>query len=415
MSTVSSATKPHVLIVGAGLGGLCLAHGLKKHAIDFSIFERDDHADARAQGYRIKIFPDTIPDLKYLISPELFAEFEATTAETVTVETVISAINAQVTARRTLRGPKPYTVDRGFLRKVLLRGLEENIQWGKDSIRYEIDESNQKAPVTVHFADGSSASGTLLVGADGNHSRLRKQLVPNHQIIDPEGICLYGRTYLTSELKERMHPKLSKGLTVVRDVAPVIQQIIFNSEMPISMFIERMHFPHRGPDHPELPEDYMYWSMLVPSKVLGFTEEMVREAFNSQTPTELTTVLTSEWDDSIKCLIDLQDDSYTAKLRIISSLPDMSEWESSPYVTLVGDAIHVMSPSGGVGAATSIKDAVALTKALAGPTGVSLASIKEYEATMRVVAKTAIERSFRGGKLLYAQPDVENCRILPDA
>ncbi|KAK9415853.1 putative FAD-binding domain-containing protein [Seiridium unicorne] len=404
----------HVVIVGAGLGGLALAQGLKKHGIDFTVYEADDNDDARAQGYRIKVFPDTVPDLQYLVPPEVFAEFEATSAETVMVETAINAINGQATARRALRGPKPYTVDRGFLRKVLLRGLEDRIRWGKDAVRYEIDEAKPASPVTVHFTDGSSASGTLLVGANGNHSRLRKQLVPHHQIFDAEGICLYGRTYLTPELQQQISPDLLRGLNVVRDVAPAIQQIIFDSELPISMFVERLHFPQRGPEYPELPDDYMYWSMLVPSKLLGFTEPMVSNAFQSNTPKQLATMLTGEWHDSLRCLITLQDESFATKLRIISSYSTMSEWESSQFVTLVGDAIHVMSPAGGVGAATAVKDAVALTKAITGPNGISLASIKEYEANMRITAKVAVERSFRGGKLLYGQPPVEKCRVLSD-
>ncbi|KAI1392892.1 FAD/NAD(P)-binding domain-containing protein [Hypoxylon trugodes] len=408
-----SATSPHLLIAGAGLGGLGLAQSLKKRRINFTIFERDTGPDARNQGYRIKIFPDTVPDLQYLTTPELFAEFEATTAETVMVESSINAVDGHLLARRALKGPKPYTVDRGFLRKVLLRGLEDRIQWGKDGTHYEIDEANRDSPVTVYFADGSTASGTLLVGADGGHSRIRRQHVPNHKIVDPEAICLYGRTSLTPELEQRIQPKLLSGLVVVRDVAPVIQQIIFNSELPISMFVERMHFPHRGLDHLDLPEDYMYWSMLAPSKLVGFTEQAVSSTLNSLTPKELALRLAEEWDDSARCLIEMQDETYATSLRVISSTPDLSDWEPSQYVTLIGDAVHVMSPSGGVGAAMALKDAVALTKALEGPDGGSLDSIKEYESTMRAGAKVAIERSSRGGRVLYGQPPLEDCRVFP--
>lgn len=414
-STGTAADAGHVLIVGAGLGGLGLAQGLKRHGISFTIFERDETPDARAQGYRIKVFPDNVPDLQFLMPPSLWAEFEATTAETVMVETCVNAVDGRLLARRALRGPKPYTVDRGFFRKTLLRGIEDNIRWGKSATHYEIDESKHESPVTVHFEDGSTASGILLVGADGGHSNIRRQHVPHHKLIDPEAVCIYGRTYQTPELEGRIQPKLLRSLNIVRDVAPPIQQVIFNSELPISMFVERMHFPHRGPDHSELPEDYMYWSMLAPSKVLGgFSPEAAARVFNSKTPKELALMLTEEWDDSTRCLIELQDEKYAVSLRVISSTPDLSEWESSPYVTLVGDAIHVMSPSGGVGAATALKDAVALTKALAGPDGISLASIKQYEATMRLGAKAAVERSFRGGKVLYGQPPLEACRVLND-
>lgn len=48
-----SSRKPHVLIVGAGLGGLTLAQALRKHEISFEIFERDESPDARQQGWAI--------------------------------------------------------------------------------------------------------------------------------------------------------------------------------------------------------------------------------------------------------------------------------------------------------------------------------------------------------------------------
>ncbi|KXX83075.1 hypothetical protein MMYC01_200486 [Madurella mycetomatis] len=50
--------------------------GLEKHGISCSVFEPDDTPDAHAQGYPLKIFPGTVPDLQYRITPELFTEFE---------------------------------------------------------------------------------------------------------------------------------------------------------------------------------------------------------------------------------------------------------------------------------------------------------------------------------------------------
>lgn len=45
----------HVLIVGAGLGGLTLAQSLRKQGITFEIFERDADRDARSQGWAIAL------------------------------------------------------------------------------------------------------------------------------------------------------------------------------------------------------------------------------------------------------------------------------------------------------------------------------------------------------------------------
>jgi 2-polyprenyl-6-methoxyphenol hydroxylase-like FAD-dependent oxidoreductase len=44
-----------VLIIGSGLGGLCLAQGLKRAGIPFSLFEQDDEIEPRGKGHCLRI------------------------------------------------------------------------------------------------------------------------------------------------------------------------------------------------------------------------------------------------------------------------------------------------------------------------------------------------------------------------
>lgn len=46
---------PRVLILGAGLGGLTLAQSLRKRGVEFEIFEKDEHMQARAGGWAIAL------------------------------------------------------------------------------------------------------------------------------------------------------------------------------------------------------------------------------------------------------------------------------------------------------------------------------------------------------------------------
>lgn len=45
----------HVLIVGAGVGGLSLAQTLRKKGISYDVFERDEDENSRFQGWAIGI------------------------------------------------------------------------------------------------------------------------------------------------------------------------------------------------------------------------------------------------------------------------------------------------------------------------------------------------------------------------
>src|SRR5688572_4067373 len=67
-----------VVIVGGGLGGLCLAQGLKQSGIAVAMYERDRTPDDRLQGYRIHIEPQGNLALAACLPPALFNRYLAT-------------------------------------------------------------------------------------------------------------------------------------------------------------------------------------------------------------------------------------------------------------------------------------------------------------------------------------------------
>ncbi|PVZ07905.1 FAD-dependent oxidoreductase [Actinomycetospora cinnamomea] len=69
-----------VLIVGAGTGGMCLAHSLRRAGIEAAVHERDRSRTAGLHGYRVGISPNGARALKACLDPELFATLVATTA-----------------------------------------------------------------------------------------------------------------------------------------------------------------------------------------------------------------------------------------------------------------------------------------------------------------------------------------------
>lgn len=60
-----------ILIIGAGVSGLCLASGLRKNtALPLRVFEKDSSLHARSQGYRFRVSGEGIGALKHNLSPE---------------------------------------------------------------------------------------------------------------------------------------------------------------------------------------------------------------------------------------------------------------------------------------------------------------------------------------------------------
>ena len=69
-----------VVVIGAGTGGMCLAHGLRRAGIDVAVYERDRTRTGGLNGYRVGISPNGCRALKACLPPELFDTFVATTA-----------------------------------------------------------------------------------------------------------------------------------------------------------------------------------------------------------------------------------------------------------------------------------------------------------------------------------------------
>lgn len=399
-----------LLIVGGGLGGLALAQGLKKASIPFHIFEQDPSPDFRPQGYRLKINGDGATALKSVLSPELWSYFEGTCAESKPGETNFNAINALITSSRSgpgLRGgPTPYLADRTVLRNILRTGIEEHISYGKRFSHYEMDDEG----VTAFFGDGTSYEGLFLVGADGVRSRVRKQFQPEHKVVDTNGRCIYGKTPMTEELIQKFPARATKWMTLMTDSTPTTQTLDID-ETPLTLLMEPVRFvenQHRK----NLPHDYIYWVLIARADLFGKPDSELLRLTGAESAA-LSLKLTEEWDASIRSLFELQDVSQSSTLRVNSAKPIIPFWKPSGRITLLGDAVHAMSPCGGVGAVTALKDAAVLAGKIADG-GINEKSIGAYEAEMRLYAKINIDRSFFGGKKMFGQRPFVDCAPLDE-
>ncbi|KEF60984.1 uncharacterized protein A1O9_02548 [Exophiala aquamarina CBS 119918] len=361
-----------VLIVGAGVSGLALAQALRKAGLPFKVFESDLSTSFRAQGYRIGIKGD---NLQACLPLELWTRFKDGSGKP---PQNISRVDAIITEclpsnfgppsgngnAPTRRPPisDTFTADRAVLRDLLLDGLEESVAFGHRLRRFDISDE----AVVAHFENGSSFEGSLLIAADGNGSAVRHQHLPYHHLLDPGLRCNYGKTIFTEELLQAF-PSMAEqcAFLIVDKIDPAGRQL--------AMFVESMRFQD-SEIRADLPDDY---GQALPS---------------SPRKSPSTTGMSP-----YKALLELQDLKRTAALRVPTAVPDIAPWETCSRVTFIGDAIHLMPPTGGIGANTALEDVAALTRILVG-NGITESSIKQYEDDMRHRSLDAIEKSFQGAK-----------------
>ena len=178
-----------VLIIGAGIGGLALAQALRKQQIPYLVFERDAGVHARGQGWAIALhaYGSFLDDVEYSnISRSILGDLLQSTPNDLPPlqETAVThglGRGASYTSRAAFfdaySGEKKMEIggdlgDPKFFIRVTRSKLREwlrshiDIQWNKCFVRYEESDHG----VTAFFADGSSATGEMLVGCEGINS-----------------------------------------------------------------------------------------------------------------------------------------------------------------------------------------------------------------------------------------------------
>ncbi|KAF2160723.1 hypothetical protein M409DRAFT_70255 [Zasmidium cellare ATCC 36951] len=382
---------PKVLIIGGGVGGLALAHGCKKHNIPFHVYERDRTEAYRAQGYRVRISGLAGTALQHLLTEQLYADFELSCADNRAAD--IAEIDAETgrvdlpkvddSVRAKLDcNPSGWCVDRSAFRNVLIKALDKDeISYDKVFERYELSEDG----VVAHFADGSQASGTLLVGADGKNSNVRKQLLPQVELLDTGVKCIYGKTLITPEILNTLPATAAKSMSFVKDRSQ--ENLAILGLEPIT-FPNRETLEQRGIG---CPPDYLFWALTGPSESLGFGSAEKRYLSIDESEQAALSV-TQHWDARLRTIIQHQAPGETSAFSLTAISSTLPVWTPNAHITVLGDAIHPMAPTGS-GAVMALNDASMLCEELC-EHGVGEKAVGAYEERMRSVSGEAVKMSW---------------------
>ncbi|WP_144163179.1 FAD-dependent oxidoreductase [Paraburkholderia sp. BCC1885] len=339
-----------VAIIGAGLGGLTLARVLHVHGIAATVYEAEVSANARAQGGMLDIHENN--GQLALKAAGLFDQF-------------LAIIHAGGQATRVLdkhgrvlfeqpddaTGGRP-EVPRGALRRILLDSLPaDTVRWG-----HKVTEvvSLGNGQHLVSFANGASVTTGLLVGADGAWSKVRPLLSGAKPVYVGTSFI---ETYLFDSDTRHQASAAAVGGGALFALAP-----------------GKGIAAHREPN-----------GVLHTYVELNKPKEWIESIDFSDPATALARVAT-EFDGWAPELIALITDGETPPVpRPIYALPVEHRWTRVPGVTLLGDAAHLMSPSG-EGANLAMFDGAELGKAIAG-------SLHDVEAALTVYEKDLFLRS----------------------
>ncbi|KAF2240673.1 FAD/NAD(P)-binding domain-containing protein [Trematosphaeria pertusa] len=381
MASTPTSQKP-ILIAGGGLASLLLGRSLLRSNLPFLIFERDASLVFRAQGYRLRLSTEGLAAIEAVLGPDAFRRFYDTCGKTggagfaaidpLTGETL--GIQHQSVAKEVLtsREGKIVGIARGEMRRLFMEGCEDCIRWSHHVTSYELTGDGVRAV----FADGSkSVEGSMLVGGEGLRSEVAAQLSGGRiKVFDLGARGIHGQAPTTAfaglgEGVFRLADRTSQPggvLTLMTNVRP-----------------GEMHDPNVT----------FGWTM-------GGSPGVIKPPNDNYTiigkpAADMAKALTAAWHPRVKPLIDNMLESEAAFWKITCSSPDgVPEWPNEPRVTVLGDAVHAMTPAGGMGANTAVRDAELLGRLLAEAGGYKEGVTDAYEKEMRVYASEAVRSSY---------------------
>ncbi|KAK3685265.1 hypothetical protein B0T22DRAFT_517258 [Podospora appendiculata] len=335
-----AAQKIHVLIIGSGIAGLTLAQALRRYGISYTVFDRDESAIIRPQGWGISLH-STLITLENHVPPDVY-------------DAICQAQVNPEAGRDEVRGVPYVNLDTGKVEH----------WWGKKLSTIErIDDTGVRASLE----DGTSYTGTLVVGADGAFSAVRRILAPEDWQSRRLPCNAIGTSYFISEEK-------------VRRLRDEVDPLYFFGTDPKT-------------------NTYSFWSMLNhPDKSGGDGDGLYKMQLElaGLSPAEVFRLKGSTMFPTLRKVVDeIPDDALVSYVNLVEwPVVAWDNWDG--LATLAGDSAHCMSIYRGEGVNHGIIDGCVLADALKRAADGIVSprrAVRDNEIEMRARGKEAVDVS----------------------
>ena len=351
-----------VLIIGGGIGGLALALSLYQSGISCRIYE--SVAQIRAVGAGINLLPHAVRELDELGLVPALDKVGIRTLDASYFNKFGQLIYTEPAGEAAGYPWPQFSIHRGDLQQTLLDAVIERL--GAEAVvtghrATQIDQTEDG--VTVHFVDANGDSlrevtASIVVGADGIHSAIRKQFYPDEGEPIYSGITIWRGVTPFKPFLSGADTIRAGWMTVGKlMVYPIRNNIdaegnqlmnwVASQERPKPASMDWNRVAHTG----EFIEPYLDWNF--------------------------------DWLDVPKLL-------RQTERPLVFPMVDRDPVPTWTFgrVTLMGDAAHPMYPRGSNGAGQAILDARFLTGSFK-RNGLTTEALEEYDRE-RVAATTKV-------------------------
>lgn len=372
-----------IAIIGGGPGGLTLARLLQLKGVNVKVYERDFGKEARVQGAIVDLHFES--GLKVMEAADLMDAFKANYMPGADKFRMVDK-DAKILMDEHHHsyvadfGDEHFRpeIDRGALRNILIDTLlPDTVIWDSQFVSMELVNETWK----LKFKNGTTANADLVIGAEGYRSKIRSYLTDIKAVYS-------GATIIKGEID---YPE---------KVCPEIYALVDKANLLAMGTGKTIAAQPRGDGGLTFYASSLYPENWIETSGIDFSESELVYAY-----------LVKYYEGWNPIFFTLFKACKHFVPRPLNYFPLDQNWDTKSNLTLIGDAAHLMPPSG-EGVNTAMLDALDLSECLtAGEFQNIQAAIAAYEKRMLQRAALLGEEALEDIKD-FASPSDESVKKL---